>query len=249
MFVWRRPRYSLRGRTARRLRNCCGSVSVPSTLASCRVRWRPAHSGQRGAGPKLSGALFGVRCRRDTTGDQGLRTAPAQGLRGRSVLLPARRTLQPDFAAPVSQCFRQYGQARRRTFTWTDFRDLLIAAHRQLDASLVLIWDNLNTHRAAVRSFAAEHDWITAFRLPPNAPDPNPVVGIWPLPRRISQPNTAFTEPDQFVQVVRRGIRMNQYSSNLIDGCLTVTGSQSQLTRHHVHKVSSCFRCTSGTDE
>ncbi|MFI0915592.1 transposase [Streptomyces abikoensis] len=115
--------------------------------------------------------------------------------------------------------------AGRRSFAWTDFRDLPIAAHRQLGAPLVLIWDNLNTHRAAsLRTFIAEHDWITAFHLPPYAPDLNPVEGIWSLLRRSSQANTAFNEPGQFVRALRRGIRKIQYSSNLIDGCLTATG-------------------------
>jgi hypothetical protein len=37
----------------------------------------------------------------------------------------------------------------RQSFAWTDYRDLLIAAHRQLAAPIILIWDNLGTHRCA----------------------------------------------------------------------------------------------------
>jgi hypothetical protein len=33
-------------------------------------------------------------------------------------------------------------------FTWQDYRDLIIAAHRQLSAPLVWVWDNLNVHLA-----------------------------------------------------------------------------------------------------
>ena len=37
-----------------------------------------------------------------------------------------------------------------KAFTWTEYRDLLIAAHRQLPGgNLVLIWDNLNVHLGA----------------------------------------------------------------------------------------------------
>lgn len=44
----------------------------------------------------------------------------------------------------------------RRSFAWTDYRDLLVSAHQQLGAPIVLIWDNLNTHRAAgLRDFIA----------------------------------------------------------------------------------------------
>lgn len=113
----------------------------------------------------------------------------------------------------------------RRSFAWTDFRDLLVATHQQLDAPIVLIWDNLNTHRAAgMRDFITGHGWITAFHLPPYAPDLNPVEGIWSLLRRSSQANTGFSDPDQFVRHLRHGLREIQYRSDLIEGCLTATG-------------------------
>jgi len=40
-----------------------------------------------------------------------------------------------------------------KAFTWIEYRDLLIAAHRQLPGGvIVLIWDNLNVHlRGAAR--------------------------------------------------------------------------------------------------
>ncbi|MFI9311345.1 transposase [Streptomyces triculaminicus] len=116
-------------------------------------------------------------------------------------------------------------KAGRRSFAWTDYRDLLVAAHKQLGAPIVLIWDNLNTHRAAgMRDFIAAHDWITAFHLPPYAPDLNPVEGIWSLLRRRAQVNTAFTDHDHLIRTFRHGLRTIQYRSHLIDGCLTGTG-------------------------
>jgi hypothetical protein len=37
-----------------------------------------------------------------------------------------------------------------KAFTWIEYRDLLIAAHRQLPGgNIVLIWDNLNVHKRA----------------------------------------------------------------------------------------------------
>ncbi len=58
----------------------------------------------------------------------------------------------------------------RRSFTWAEYRDLLTAAHQQLDAPLVLVWDNLNMHlHARLRAFIDAHDWITSFQLPPSA--------------------------------------------------------------------------------
>ncbi|MFI6688374.1 transposase [Streptomyces sp. NPDC050485] len=113
----------------------------------------------------------------------------------------------------------------RRSFSWTDYRDLLRVVHHQLGAPFVLVWDNLNTHRAAgLRDFVAEQDWITVFQLPSYAPDLNPVEGIWSALRRSRQANTAFTDPDHLLRALRQGLRQIQYRSGLIDGCLAATG-------------------------
>jgi hypothetical protein len=61
-------------------------------------------------------------------------------------------------------------------FTWADYRDLIIATHRQLAAPLVWVWDNLNIHLAPdLADFAAENgEWLRICRLPAYAPDLNP---------------------------------------------------------------------------
>jgi transposase len=113
----------------------------------------------------------------------------------------------------------------RKSFAWTDYRDLLTAAHRQLGGPIVLIWDNLNVHKAAgLREFAEKHEWLTIYYLPPYAPDLNPVEGIWSLLRRGWLSNVAFTTPEHLIQRIRRGLRHIQYRSDLIDGCLAETG-------------------------
>ncbi|GAA2415680.1 hypothetical protein GCM10010420_52120 [Streptomyces glaucosporus] len=112
-----------------------------------------------------------------------------------------------------------------KSFAWTDYRDLLIAAHHQLGGPLVPIWDNLNVHKAAdLRKWAAARDWLTIHYLPPYAPDLNPVEGIWSLLRRGWLSNIAFSTPEHLMQRIRRGLRHIQYRSDLIDGCLTETG-------------------------
>lgn len=113
----------------------------------------------------------------------------------------------------------------RKSFSWRDYRDLLIAAHQQLGGPIVLVWDNLNVHKAAgLREFAASRDWLTIYYLPPYAPDLNPVEGIWSLLRRGWLSNVAFTTPEHLIQRVRRGLRHIQYHPRLIDGCLAETG-------------------------
>ncbi|MFE7115577.1 transposase [Streptomyces sp. NPDC057654] len=117
----------------------------------------------------------------------------------------------------------------RKSFAWTDYRDLAVRAHIQLGAPIILIWDGLNTHRAAgMRQYAEDHDWLTLVQLPSYSPDMNPVEGIWSLLRRGPLANTAFTDPDHLERTLRRGLSHIQHHPDLIDGCLTETG----LTLH-----------------
>src|SRR5205809_118433 len=82
----------------------------------------------------------------------------------------------PRIKAPRLRCYRgRTGETK--AFTWTEYRDLLTAAHRQLPGGVVvLVWDNLNVHRRAEwRAFTDAQAWLRVFRLPAYAPDLNPV--------------------------------------------------------------------------
>ena len=58
-----------------------------------------------------------------------------------------------------------------KSFTWDDYRDLIIAAHTQPGVPIVLAWDNLNRHTCAeMRQFiAASAGWLAVLQLPPYA--------------------------------------------------------------------------------
>lgn len=89
----------------------------------------------------------------------------------------------------------------------------------------MLVWDNLNVHKAAVlRKFAEDRDWLTICYLPPYAPDLNPIEGGWSLLRHGWLSNVAFSTPEHLVQRIPRGLRHIQFRSDLIDGCLVETG-------------------------
>jgi putative transposase len=82
----------------------------------------------------------------------------------------------------------------------------------------------LNTHLAAgLKRYEAEHDLLTTVRLPPYAPDLNPVEALWSLVRG-AMANTAFDTPDAFDRTLPRELRRIQLRPHLIDGCLTATG-------------------------
>lgn len=119
---------------------------------------------------------------------------------------------------------RKHKGKGRDTFAWSDYRDLVVRAHIQLQAPIVLIWDSLNTHWAAgMREYAAAHDWLTIIQLPSYAPDLNPVEGVWSLLRRGPLANTAFTDDEHLERTLRRGLRHIQLRPDLIDGCLAGT--------------------------
>jgi len=128
----------------------------------------------------------------------------------------SRLIYRPRFHLPL--------KGARKSFAWTDYRDLLVRAHIQLGGPIVVVWDNLNTHRTAgMKQYAADHDWLTVFQLPSYAPDLNPGEGIWSLIRRGWMANTAFTDPEHLAETLRRGLRHIQVRPHLINGCLTET--------------------------
>jgi transposase len=109
-------------------------------------------------------------------------------------------------------------------FTWQDYRDLILAAHRQLAAPLVWVWDNLNIGLAPdLADFAGQNkEWLRVCRLPAYSPDLHPAEGIWSLLKR-SMANFAAADLDGLVRIVKRKLKKIQYRPHLIDGCLAAT--------------------------
>ena len=62
-------------------------------------------------------------------------------------------------------CYRGR-KGETKAFTWSEYRDLLIAAHRQLPGGvIVLVWDNLNVHRrlSTIRNIFPRMSWTRRF--------------------------------------------------------------------------------------
>lgn len=161
------------------------------------------------------------------------------GRRGHTPVVRVRGRSRRRISVAALCCYKPGGQSRviyrprfhmplkgaRKSFAWTDYRDLAVRAHIQLGGPIVLVWDNLNTHLpVGMKQYAAKHDWLTVFQLPPYAPDLNPVEGIWSLLRRGPTANTAFTDPDHLTRTLRRGLRHIPLRPALIDGCPAGTG-------------------------
>jgi hypothetical protein len=66
-----------------------------------------------------------------------------------AALIAIKPGCRPRLIYRVHKNRRRGGQDQRKGFTETDYARLLDAAHQQLTAPLVLVWDNLNTHVSA----------------------------------------------------------------------------------------------------
>jgi len=126
--------------------------------------------------------------------------------------------------------YRLHGYRGRKgetkAFTWTGYRDLLTAAHRQLPGgNIVLIWDNLPVHlRKELRAFTSAQPWLRVFQLPSYAPDLNPLEGIWAVLKGGVLANLAAAGFARLLQAIRHGLKKIQYRPGLIEGCLAGTG-------------------------
>jgi putative transposase len=105
-----------------------------------------------------------------------------------------------------------------------DFTELLCAAHHQLRAPIVVVWDNTSTHISeAMQDFIDSHDWLTVYRLPTYAPELNPTEGVWSHVKR-GLGNLAARGIDQLATTVKTLLKRIQYRPGLIDGFIAETG-------------------------
>jgi transposase len=116
-------------------------------------------------------------------------------------------------------------RGERRSMSEADYAGLITAAHQQLQAPVILIWDRLNTHVSAVmRTFIGAHPgWLTEVRLPAYAPELNPAEGAWAA-MKASLGNLAVRDVDQLAAVMKNRLKRIQYRPALIEAFLAQTG-------------------------
>jgi transposase len=116
-------------------------------------------------------------------------------------------------------------KGERKGFAEADYAELLRSAHHQLDAPIVLVWDNINTHTSAkMRKFLDAHtDWLTVFQLPAYAPELNPAEGAWSNVKNYLG-NFAARGVDHLAETVKSLLKGIQYRPGLIDGFFAATG-------------------------
>ena len=124
----------------------------------------------------------------------------------------------------IYRTYRGRRGGRRKGFTETDYAALLDAAHRQLGGPIVLVWDNLSTHTSrAMAELIAARPWLTVFRLPPYAPELNPVEQVWAHLKR-SLANLTKHTIAELTALVKTRLKRMQYRPGLLVGFLASTG-------------------------
>jgi transposase len=116
-------------------------------------------------------------------------------------------------------------KGRRPSLSEDDYATLLSAAHRALQAPLIVVWDNLNTHRStAMRARVhGRRRWLTVIALPAYAPELNAVEGAWANMKN-GLGNLADCTLDQLEATVRSRLRRIQRQPALINAFLGQTG-------------------------
>jgi DDE superfamily endonuclease len=120
---------------------------------------------------------------------------------------------------------RAYAGHTRRAMSEADYAALITAAHRYLNAPVIMIWHNLSTHLSRkMQAFTTAHpDWLTVIQLPACAPDLNPVEGAWPVMKN-GLGNLAAGTTDQLAAAMRHQLDRIQQQHSLITGFLGQTG-------------------------
>ena len=119
---------------------------------------------------------------------------------------------------------RKHATGKRKGFTETGYARLLDAAHQQLGGPLVLVWDNLNTHTSrTMTELIAARPWLTVFRLPPYAPELNPVEAVWSCLKR-SLANLTKHNIAQLTALVKTRLKRMQHRPSLLSGFLAKAG-------------------------
>lgn len=101
------------------------------------------------------------------------------------------------------------------TAAWVvDFlRDLL----RDLGPRVLVVWDNLNAHRAqVVRQAAARHRFVRLEPLPPYAPELNPVEYLWAFLKTSPLANWAPTAIDELAERATDELDRLQHQHDLL---------------------------------
>ena len=114
----------------------------------------------------------------------------------------------------VQLLFRLHPDCNIRTLQAKAFLKALL---KQLRTPVIVVWDNLQVHRAkTVQDFVASEKTLRAAFFPPYAPELNPVEYLWAYLKFNPLANHAFFEINELAHEARRSSRKIQHDQILL---------------------------------
>jgi transposase len=110
---------------------------------------------------------------------------------------------------------------------------------RQLDGSVILIWDRLMAHRARkVKRFIDRKPQLQSFFLPPYAPELNPVENVWGYLKMNPLANYAASDIESLATRTRCHARSAQRMQRLLHAFLNRSPLFfSSLIGHYLYRI------------
>lgn len=175
------------------------------------------------------------RVRPDAETSQGPHLGPARTHPARDRLRPPRpetidrqsgllphRTPAPRLIYRILTHTGRKGEPK--SFTEHHFAALLDAAHQQIGAPILLVWDQLPQHKSArMRALITARRWLRVYPLPTLAPELNPTETVWSSLKR-SMANLAPGTIADLARITRNRVKSMQYQPALISGFFASTG-------------------------
>jgi len=101
----------------------------------------------------------------------------------------------------------------------------LRALRRQLQCPVLLVWDRLGVHGAAVNHLRRRGaKWLEVEKLPPYAPDLNPVEYVWGHAKGVDLANYIPEDVDDLGRKVRGSLRSQRSRPHLIRSFFAAAG-------------------------
>lgn len=110
-------------------------------------------------------------------------------------------------------------------YTKEHFPLLLTMLHARLGGPVTLVWDNYSSHTSAeVRKWVAGQErWLRVVRLPPYAPELNPVELLWKIVKDLLA-NRAFRSIRELAEAAEVALSKIKKTPHLLRGFLAGTG-------------------------
>ena len=116
---------------------------------------------------------------------------------------------------------------QQKSISGKEVVEFLHQIKNQLEDNVILVWDNLNTHKSKpVKRFLKKQQGFESVHLPPYCPELNPDENVWNWTKTVDLANACPENTSKLIQIVRRSLRRFQKKKTLHIASL----KQSELT-------------------